>query len=308
VSFDLHRGERLAIVGESGSGKSALALSLMRLIQPPGEIAGGEIWLDGRELLGMPERAMGSVRGRQIALVLQDPMSALDPVKTIGSQICEALRQHDRGGPRREQKRRAIALLREVEVPHAERRVDDYPHQYSGGMRQRVLLAIALANDPTVLICDEPTTALDVTTQAQVLDLLDKLVAEHNTAVILITHNLGIVADFCDRVLVMYAGRIVEQATVRQIYSRPVHPYTEALLNAIPRPDRVERGPLPAIPGIPPDLSSLGEGCSFQPRCPMAQDVCLTSPPPAIPWDGADPGFAECHFVEERLGQAPMTA
>jgi oligopeptide/dipeptide ABC transporter ATP-binding protein len=172
-------------------------------------------------------------------------------------------------------------------------------------MRQRVLLAIALANNPTVLICDEPTTALDVTTQAQVLDLLDKLVAEHNTAVILITHNLGIVADFCDRVQVMYAGRIVEQAAVREIYSRPVHPYTEALLNAIPRPDRVEQGPLTTIAGSPPDLASLPEGCSFEPRCPIAQDVCHTTSPSPIAWTS---GFAECHFAEERLTQTPTGA
>lgn len=308
VSFDLRRGERLAIVGESGSGKSALALSLIRLIQAPGRILDGEIWLNGEDLLRKTEKAMNRIRGKSISLVVQDPLTALDPVKTIGSQISEALRQHNPGRSRQWRRRRSIELLREVDVPQAERRIDDYPHQYSGGMRQRVLLATALANDPSVVICDEPTTALDVTTQAQVLDLLDKLVANHGSAVILVTHNLGIVADFCDRVQVMYAGRIVERAPVNSIYVRPIHPYTEALLKAIPRPDLIASGPLPAIPGSPPDLSLPIEGCSFAARCPVAEDQCRTIAPPDIRIEGEDDAFAECHLALMRIARTPEVA
>jgi oligopeptide/dipeptide ABC transporter ATP-binding protein len=307
VSFDVGRGEKLAIVGESGCGKSALALSILGLIEPPGRVVDGEVRLNGRRVSGLRDREMGRIRGREISLVFQDPMTALDPVKTIGHQIMETITRHQAGLGKKGARARAVQLLREVEVPHAERRLDDYPHQYSGGMRQRVVIAIALANDPDLVIADEPTTALDVTTQAQVLELLDRLVTQHRAAVILITHNLGIVAEFCEFVQVMYAGRIVERATTADIFARPTHPYTEALLRSVPRPDRLERGPLASIPGAPPNLASLPPGCSFEPRCPLGngKDICRTEPPPPLELGTPDrPIVSECHFARERLERA----
>ena len=307
VSFEVGRGEKLAIVGESGCGKSALALSVLGLIEPPGRIVEGEIWLNGRKLSSLGDREMGRVRGKEISLIFQDPMTALDPVKTIGHQIMETIIRHQPGLGKKGARERAIQLLREVEVPSAAQRLDDYPHQYSGGMRQRVMIAIALANDPDVVIADEPTTALDVTTQAQVLDLLDRLVTQHGAAVILITHNLGIVAEFCEFVQVMYAGRIVERATTTDIFARPTHPYTEALLRSVPRPDRLERNPLASIPGLPPDLASLPPGCSFEPRCPVGQgkELCREQAPPQLVIGTPDrPIVSECHFARERLAQA----
>jgi oligopeptide/dipeptide ABC transporter ATP-binding protein len=305
VSFDVAPGERLGVVGESGSGKSAMALSILGLIEPPGEVVGGSVKLKGRELIGRPERELQRVRGKEVALVYQDPMSALDPVKTIGHQLIETLRQHDRGLSRRTARRAAADLLRDVEVPDPERRLDDYPHQYSGGMRQRVMIASALANRPDLLIADEPTTALDVTTQAQVLELLNRLVAERGAAVLLITHNLGIVAEFCDTVRVMYAGRLVEGADTRALFRAPAHPYSEALLRAVPRPDRLQRGPLPAIDGAPPDLARLPEGCAFEPRCPLGhgRPECVgTAPENRVVLEGRR---AECHFAEKQL-QVPV--
>jgi oligopeptide/dipeptide ABC transporter ATP-binding protein len=302
VSFDLRRGERIGIVGESGSGKSALALSILGLIEPPGYVAAGEIWLGGRDLRTLSERAMQQVRGREIALVLQDPMTALDPVKTIGAQLSEAIRQHQNIS-RAATARRAIELLREVDIPRPERRLDDYPHQYSGGMRQRVLISMALANNPSVLIADEPTTALDVTTQAQVLALLERLVDDHGAAVILITHNLGIVAEFCERIAVMYAGRFVERATTEQIFTDPRHPYTRGLLACIPNPQAIGRGPLPAIPGLPPNLRSLPPGCSFEPRCALGRGraICVSQPPIPSTEITAPGGVqsVECHFARD---------
>lgn len=307
VNFDLGPGEKMGIVGESGSGKSALALSILGLVEPPGRVIGGEVWVKGREISRLPERELEHVRGNEISLIFQDPMTALDPVKKIGDQIMESILRHRRNVGRRGARRLAIELLREVEVPMAERRLDAYPHQYSGGMRQRVMIAIALANDPDILIADEPTTALDVTTQAQVLDLLEKLVVEHAAAIILITHNLGIIADFCDSVQVMYAGRLVERARTLDIFTRPTHPYTEALLKSVPRPDRLERGPLPSIPGLPPSLARLPPGCSFEPRCPVGhgREICLEREP--VPVEIRSVGsmvVAECHFAEERFERA----
>jgi oligopeptide/dipeptide ABC transporter ATP-binding protein len=300
VSFELRRAEKLAIVGESGSGKSALALSILGLIEPPGRIVGGEVVLNGRVIVPLDDRALGRIRGKEISLIFQDPMSALDPVKTIGHQIEEAIRRHQHDIGRRGTRLRAVELLEEVEVPNAERRLDDYPHQYSGGMRQRVGIAIALANDPDVVIADEPTTALDVTTQAQVLDLLDRLVTRHDAAVILITHNLGIVAEFCTRVQVMYAGRLVERGPTEKLFERPSHPYTEALLRSVPRPDRLERGPLASIGGAPPNLAHLPPGCSFEPRCPLGRgrEICLTVPPPVVEVAGGEVQ-SECHFAQD---------
>ncbi|MFT3864440.1 MAG: ABC transporter ATP-binding protein [Solirubrobacterales bacterium] len=306
VSFDLRPTERLGIVGESGSGKSALALSIMGLIEPPGRVVGGEVLLRGRDLVGMGERELGKVRGKEIALVLQDPSTALDPVKTIGRQLCEALLVHEPGLRRKGARKRAAELLAEVDISHAEQRLDDYPHQYSGGMRQRVAIAMAVALNPAVLIADEPTTALDVTTQAQVLTLLDRLVEEHGTAVVLITHNLGIVSEFCDSVAVMYGGRLVETSGVDHIFLRPTHPYSEALLGCIPNPERLAEGPLPAIGGSPPDLSELPAGCAFAPRCPRGQGEprCHQQPPAPIAVDGAGgPALVECHFAGERFAE-----
>jgi oligopeptide/dipeptide ABC transporter ATP-binding protein len=304
VSFDVGRSEKVAIVGESGCGKSALALSILGLIEPPGRVVGGEVWLNGRAISALEDRELSRVRGREISLIFQDPMTALDPVKTIGRQIMEAILRHQPDIGRDGARRRAGELLREVEVPSAERRLDDYPHQYSGGMRQRVVIAIALANDPDVVIADEPTTALDVTTQAQVLDLLDRLVTDHGAAVILITHNLGIVAEFCTRVQVMYAGRIVERAATADVFSRPTHPYSEALLRSVPRPDRLRRAPLASIPGMPPNLAQLGPGCPFEPRCPVGhgREICREqAPPPVEVGSPARPIVSECHFARERL-------
>jgi oligopeptide/dipeptide ABC transporter ATP-binding protein len=306
VSFDLRPTERLGVVGESGSGKSALALSILGLIEPPGRVLGGEIELGGRDIAKLSDRQLGAVRGKEIALVLQDPSSALDPVKTIGAQVIEALAVHQPDLRRSAARKRAAELLQEVEISQAERRLDDYPHQYSGGMRQRVAIAIAIANNPSVLIADEPTTALDVTTQAQVLALLDRLVDEHRTAVILITHNLGIVSDFCDSVAVMYAGRFVETSGVEHIFLAPTHPYSEALLKCVPNPERLTQGPLPAITGFPPDLARLPGGCSFAPRCPVGREVAQCHEQAPQPHDVSGPAgeaMVECHFAEQRIAQ-----
>jgi len=302
VSLEVERGHRVGLVGESGSGKSALALSILGLIEPPGRIAGGTVRLNGRDISRFSDRQLQRVRGKEVSLVFQDPMTALDPVKTVGDQIVEAIRHH-RPLRRAAARREAARLLSDVEVPNAERRLHDYPHQYSGGMRQRVMIAIALANEPDLIVADEPTTALDVTTQAQVLDLLERLVTERNTAVLLITHNLGVVAEFCDRVFVMYAGRVVERASADELFARQAHPYSEALLRSVPRPDRLGRGPLPTIPGAPPSLAHLPAGCPFEPRCPVGRglDKCETVPPPPVAvGDPADPVIAECHFAAER--------
>ena len=304
VSFSVGRGEKVAIVGESGCGKSTLALALLGLLDAPGRIAGGDVVLNGRSITALGDRALGRVRNAEIALIFQDPMAALDPVMTIGSQVVDTIRRHRPEVARSAARRRAVELLREVEVPAAERRLDDYPHQYSGGMRQRVMIAIALANDPDIVIADEPTTALDVTTQAQVLDLLDRLVGERGAAIVLITHNLGLVAAFCDRVLVMYAGRIVEQGSVDAIFARPLHPYTEALLGAIPRAADVGRDRLPSIPGLPPDPGALPAGCTFEPRCPVGRgrEACVArAPVPAVFGGGSGTVMAECHLAAERI-------
>jgi oligopeptide/dipeptide ABC transporter ATP-binding protein len=308
VSFSLGRTEKLGIVGESGCGKTALALSILGLIEPPGRVTGGNVFLNGRRISALGDRQLARVRGREISLIFQDPMGSLDPVKTIGSQIGEALRRHQPRLGRRERRRRVIELMGEVEIPYAERRISDYPHQYSGGMRQRVMIAIALANRPDVVIADEPTTALDVTTQAQILMLLDRLVSEHQTAVILITHNLGLVAEFCDAVHVMYAGRVVERASTPALFRAPLHPYTEALLAAIPRPQLRREELLASIPGAPPDLARLPAGCSFEPRCPYGsgRELCRTVPPPELA-PAADPvHVAECHFVADRALEAGL--
>ncbi len=267
VSFDIGKGETLGIVGESGCGKSVTALSIMRLIpDPPGRIVGGEIIFDGQDLLKLKDEQMRRVRGKRIAMIFQDPMTSLNPVLTISRQLTEALELHLRMS-RRAAKDRAVELLDMVGIPGARARIDDYPHQFSGGMRQRVMIAMALINNPDLLIADEPTTALDVTIQAQIIDLIKKLSADFGTAVMFISHNLGVVAGLCDRINVMYAGHIVETAETEELFAYPKHPYTLGLLRSIPRLDEVRKEKLVPIEGLPPDLISPPPGCPFQPRC-----------------------------------------
>jgi oligopeptide/dipeptide ABC transporter ATP-binding protein len=276
ASLHVRSGETLCLVGESGSGKSLTALSIIQLVRPPGRIAGGRILLRGRNLRELPEREMHRVRGAEIGLVFQEPMTALNPVFTIGSQIEETLQVHGRA-TRRTARQRAIELLESVRVPEPARRVRDYPHQLSGGLRQRALIAMALACDPALLIADEPTTALDVTIQAEILDLLRDLQRRLDLALLLITHDLGIVAQMADRVAVMYAGRIVEEAPVSALFAEPRHPYTQGLIAAMPGGPR--GGRLAAIPGSVPPLGALPSGCSFTPRCPRRFEPCPTVHP-----------------------------
>jgi oligopeptide/dipeptide ABC transporter ATP-binding protein len=279
VTFEIRAGETLGLVGESGRGKSITALSIVRLVPPPGRIVGGSIALDGRELLGLGEREMRSVRGAEIGFIFQEPMSALNPVFTIGDQLVEALLVHGRGS-RREAQRRAVELLEAVHVPDAPARVRDYPHHLSGGLRQRVLIAMALACNPRLLIADEPTTALDATIQAQIIDLLRELKSALNLSVLLITHDLGVVAEIADRTAVMYAGRIVEEGPTSAIFRQPHHPYTRGLLASLPGGARGQ--PLRAIEGMVPALGSLPRGCAFGPRCPDRFEPCTNAPPPAF--------------------------
>ena len=291
VSFDLAKNEVLGIVGESGSGKSVTALSILGLLpQPPGRVAAGEVLFQGEDLLQMPESEVQKIRGGDISMIFQEPMTSLNPVFSVGDQIMETIRIHEKLGSKAARDR-AIEMLTKVGIPSPERRIDDYPHQLSGGMRQRVMIAMALACSPKLLLADEPTTALDVTIQAQILDLLRQLQEEMNMAVILITHNMGVVAEFAQRVLVMYAGRIVEQASVDDIFDRPGHPYTEGLLRSIPDLE-VETRRLVTIPGAMPSPFALPPGCSFQPRCPEAQPACARGVPPLI--DLGDGRSAAC--------------
>ncbi len=277
ISFEIRAGETLGLVGESGSGKPVTALSIIRLVQPPGRIARGRIRFKGRDLLTLSEREMQSVRGAEIALIFQEPMTALNPVFTIGDQIGETLIVHGRA-TRREAKARAVELLTAVRIPDAGARVNDYPHQLSGGMRQRVLIAMALACRPSLVIADEPTTALDVTIQAQVLDLMRERKAAFDLSLLLITHDLGVIAETADRVAVMYAGRIVETGPVRAIFREPQHPYTRGLLASIPGGAPGQR--LRAIDGGVPRLGALPPGCAFNPRCPDRFEPCTSAPPP----------------------------
>lgn len=279
VSFSLHESETLGIVGESGSGKSVTMLSILRLIpQPPGRITRGEVLFQGVDLLKLSEADIRRVRGSKIAMVFQDPMTSLNPVLTIGRQITEVLETHLNMSPG-EARRRAVELLQMVGIPNAEERLNDYPHQFSGGMRQRVMIAMALACHPQILIADEPTTALDVTIQAQIIDLVKRLRDELGMAIIWITHDLGVVASLAHRVAVMYAGYIVEEAPVLELYHNPRHPYTLGLLGSLPRLDRRERRRLVSIDGMPPDLLELPQGCPFAPRCPYAFDRCWEENP-----------------------------
>ncbi|MDB5871921.1 MAG: Oligopeptide transport system ATP-binding protein [Ramlibacter sp.] len=274
VSFTVGRGETLGLVGESGSGKSVTAMSVLRLVAPPGRIEAGSIELNGVDLLSLDEEQMRQQRGTRAGLVFQNPMTALNPVFTIGWQMGEVLRAHGRGDAGAAPVYDALAA---VGMPDPQRQAASYPHQMSGGMRQRVVIAMGMLNNPQLLIADEPTTALDVTIQAQVLELMKKLTHEHGTALLLITHNMGVIAKMCDRVAVMYAGEIVEEAPVEQLFANSRHPYTRGLLRSIPRVDQ-PRGQLPTLPGAPPDMSALPAGCRFRERCGFAQERCKTHP------------------------------
>ncbi|MFF0326748.1 dipeptide ABC transporter ATP-binding protein [Nonomuraea angiospora] len=297
VSFDIYPGDVLGIVGESGSGKSVTARSIMRMLRPPGEVVAGSVRLGGEDLLALPEREMRRRRGSKVAMVFQDPQAALNPVMKVGDQIAEAMTLH--GADRQTARRRAIELLDQVGIPDVRTKIDHYPHQFSGGMRQRVVIAIALANDPALLIADEPTTALDVTIQAQILRLLARLRTELGIAIAIITHDMGVVAELCTDVVVMYGGRTVEKGTVEQVFEQPRHPYTAALLAAMPRLDDDRIGqPLPAIPGAPPDPAAPPPGCPFAPRCRFTEDVCEHEPP-ALLQIGAGGQSAAC-FVAQR--------
>jgi oligopeptide transport system ATP-binding protein len=272
VSFSVEKGKTLGIVGESGCGKSVTALSIMGLIpQPPAKIVSGAIRFEGRDLTTLSEKQLEDIRGDDIAMIFQDPMTSLNPTLKIGTQITESIRRH-LGSSKADARKRAIELLDEVRIPNAANRLDDYPHRYSGGMRQRVMIAIALACNPKLLIADEPTTALDVTVQAGVLDLLEELRDEHQMSMIIITHDMGVVAEAADDIVVMYAGQVVEEASVLDLFDRPEHPYTEALLGALPQleGEGIRQGRLTAIPGRPPDLVDPPSGCRFAPRCPYA--------------------------------------
>ena len=277
VSFTVDRGERLGLVGESGCGKSVTSLSIMRLVPPPGNIVAGRIRLDGDDLLDKDAEAMRRVRGARIGMVFQEPMTSLNPVFTIGDQIATAVLAHA-GGSRRAAWERAIDMLDHVQMPSARERARDYPHQLSGGLRQRAMIALALAPGPQLLIADEPTTALDVTIQAQILDLLRQLQAERGMAVLLITHDLGVVAELCHRVAIIYAGRIVEMAPTASIFGEPLHPYTRGLLRCLPHPSRFGQ-PLASIEGSPPDLRQITPGCRFAARCPHVVESCRRDEP-----------------------------
>ncbi|MEV7938513.1 ABC transporter ATP-binding protein [Kitasatospora sp. NPDC088264] len=305
VDYSVRAGETLAVLGESGSGKSVTAQAIMGILDmPPARIPRGEIRFRGRDMLKMGNEERRRIRGQKIAMIFQDALSSLNPVLTVGFQLGEMFRAH-RGASRKEAKDRAVELMDRVRIPAAKQRVNDYPHQFSGGMRQRIMIAMALALEPDLIIADEPTTALDVTVQAQVMDLLAELQAEYNMGLILITHDLGVVADVADKIAVMYAGRIVETAPVHELYARPAHPYTRGLLDSIPRLDQKGQE-LYAIKGLPPNLLRIPQGCAFNPRCPRAQDRCRAEVPELYPVaedDGAPLAGrgSACFFWKETL-------
>lgn len=307
VSFNLKRKESIGIVGESGSGKSVTATSLLRLIpNPPGEITGGNIFFEGKDLLTLSNKKMRDIRGNEISMIFQDPSTSLNPVYKVGDQIMESIRAHQKVS-KREAKQRAIKMLELVGIPSPEKRINMYPHEFSGGMRQRVMIAIALACNPKLLIADEPTTALDVTVQAQILELMKSLQNEFDTAIIMITHDLGVVWETCDKVLVMYAGNVVESGTVKEIHANPRHPYTWGLLDSQITEDVNHEEPLHTILGSSPDLSQEMKGCPFATRCSFAQEVCFSKRPDLMEID--EDHFVACHFQtkENRLDRRGRT-
>ena len=306
VSWDVRPGETVALVGESGCGKSVSALSIMRLVAAPaGRIVGGEVWFKGRDLLRLSEEEMRRVRGREIAMVFQEPMTSLNPVLTVGRQLTEGLEIH-LGADAARARARAEELLSMVGIPDPARRLSQYPHQFSGGMRQRMMIAMALACEPALVLADEPTTALDVTIQAQILELMKTLSRRLGVAMLIITHNLGVVARYADRVNVMYAGRIIEQGTARELYARPRHPYTLGLLRSVPRLDAPRRARLDPIDGQPPDLLRLPSGCAFTPRCAFRVERCLAERPELRP-AGGDGHVSACWEIE-RLPDTTVVA
>jgi oligopeptide transport system ATP-binding protein len=295
VSYDLEPGQTLGVVGESGSGKSVTALTMMRLIpMPPGKVEGGEVLFRGKSMLSMKEDDLRKIRGNDIAMIFQDPMTSLNPVYQIGHQIAEAIILH-KGLSKHKAMARAVELLELVGIPQAKARLKDYPHQFSGGMRQRVMIAMALSCDPAILIADEPTTALDVTIQAQILELMEELQKRTGTAIIMITHDLGVVADMADSILVMYAGRMVEFGTTDEVFYQPSHPYTWGLMDSIPRPDVDAKEPLCPIKGQPPSLVNVPSGCAFHPRCPYAKEICSVEEPQLRIMGGKH--VAACHLA-----------
>ncbi|WP_184573533.1 ABC transporter ATP-binding protein [Streptomyces zagrosensis] len=298
VSYSVRAGETLAVLGESGSGKSVTAQAIMGILDsPPGYVTGGQVLFQGRDLLTLGREERRKVRGAHMAMIFQDALSALNPVVSVGAQLGEMYEVH-RGMSRRSARKKAVELMERVRIPAARTRVGDYPHQFSGGMRQRIMIAMAMALEPDLIIADEPTTALDVTVQAQVMELLAELQHELNMGLILITHDLGVVADVADTIAVMYAGRIVETAPVHEIYRAPAHPYTRGLLDSIPRVDQKGQE-LYAIKGLPPNLMHIPSGCPFHPRCPRARDICRKDHPPL--YDVAPGRASACHFWEETL-------
>jgi len=305
LSYDLQRGETLGIVGESGCGKSVHALSVMRLIPtPPGKIVDGQIFFEGRDLLKLSDEEMRKIRGNRIAMVFQEPMTSLNPVLTIGEQIAEAVMLHQRLD-KRAAWGRAAEMLDRVKIPLAKQRVKDYPHQFSGGMRQRVMIAMALSCNPSVLLADEPTTALDVTIQAQIIELMRELQRDFGTSIIMITHNLGVVAEMCDNVVVMYAGRPVEHTDIKRTFKEPKHPYTWGLLHSVPKL-YVRQERLVPIEGQPPSLIDLPPGCSFAPRCPFAMEVCVQVDPPDLT---VSPGHtAKCWLYSDKATEKEKEA
>jgi peptide/nickel transport system ATP-binding protein len=305
VSFSVERGKTLGIVGESGCGKSVTCLSIMGLNNRQNTSSSGEARFNGENLLEMSPRKLRTLRGNEIAMIFQDPMTSLNPVHTIGRQLVEAVMLH-RDVTKRDARLRALELLKAVGIPRADRRIDDYPHQFSGGMRQRVMIAMALINEPDLLIADEPTTALDVTTQAQILSLMTSLQEEFETAIIMITHDLGVVAEVADDVVVMYAGKVAEEGTVDEIFTRPHHPYTWGLLGSLPRLDAdVDR--LVQIQGSPPSLLNPPRGCRFHPRCPHVMDVCRSVVPELLPVSHSPQHLQACHLDEETKDREVQT-
>ncbi len=306
VSFELERGETLGIVGESGSGKSVTNLSIMRLIpQPPGRIVSGEVVFDGQDLLTLPAEEMRRIRGKRIAMIFQDPMTSLNPFMRVSQQLMEVTRLH-LGLSKAEAYEHAVTMLETVGIPDARRRVDGYPHEFSGGMRQRVMIAMALSCKPELLIADEPTTALDVTIQAQILELIKTLKRETGTSVIMITHDLGVVAGMTDRIMVMYAGRVFEIAPTAELFARPSDPYTAGLLASVPDPTDDTHAELYQIPGLPPDVARLPPGCPFAPRCARAEGICHEQFPPFIQL--APHHHSLCHFARELYDAAGANA
>ena len=281
ISFDIAPGEILGVVGESGAGKSLTGAAIIGLLEPPGRVAGGEILLDGQRIDNLPADAMRKIRGRRIGAIFQDPLTSLNPLYTVGRQIIETIQVHLKVSAT-EARQRAIALLQETGIPAAEQRIDQYPHQFSGGMRQRVVIALALAAQPELIVADEPTTALDVSIQAQIIALLKKLTKQHGAAVMLVTHDMGVIAEACDRVAVMYAGRIVEIGPVAEVIHHPAHPYTAGLMGSIPSMD-IERERLMQIDGAMPRLNAIPSGCAFNPRCPQVFERCRSERPDLMP-------------------------